>query len=516
MEQTGPKPLSGATLAITAVALALATFMQVLDTSIANVAVPTIAGDLGSSVSQSTWIITSFAVSNGISVPLTGWCMMRFGIVRTFVVSVVLFTMASFLCGAAWSLPSLIAFRILQGAVSGPMIPGSQALLLLVFPPQRRATALAIWSMTTLVAPITGPILGGYISDNVSWPWLFYINVPVGLLCAFLCWSNLAQMETQTRKMPIDKTGFILLTIWVGAFQIMLDTGKEADWFSSPLIVTEALVAIVAFIAWVIWEMNDRHPIVDLSLFRLSNFRLGVLAFGLGYSVFFGSSVLLPIWLQTQLGYPATWAGLVFAPAGVVAIVLTPLVARLLTRVDIRVLATISISMFSLSLYMRSLAPPDASFGVLLVPTLVQGIGMSGFFMSMVSLSLNGVPAHQIPQAASLNNFSRITAGAFGASLVTTFWDRGASLHQTRITEVMPGPGDGAWEAAMAQMRALGLDPAQSVGAINGVVTAQAYYLSTMDFFRICALLSMLMIPIIWMTSRVRPAAGAPAVAAAD
>jgi DHA2 family multidrug resistance protein len=225
--------LIGGRKAITAVALALGTFMQVLDTSIANVSIPTIAGNLGVSTDQGTWVITSFAVANGVSVPLTGWLMQRFGVVRTFVVSVVLFTVASLMCGLAWSLPSLIAFRVLQGAVSGPMIPGSQALLINVFGPQKRTLALTIWSITTLVAPIAGPLLGGYISDNYVWPWIFLINVPVGVFCAWMCWNNLQSHETPTHKIPIDRVGLVLLFVWVGALQIMLDKGKDLDWFHS-------------------------------------------------------------------------------------------------------------------------------------------------------------------------------------------------------------------------------------------------------------------------------------------
>src|ERR1700748_3055869 len=242
--------MTGAPLAITALALALGTFMQVLDTTIANVSLPTIAGNLGVSADQGTWVVTAFAVANGASVPLTGWLMMRYGVVKTFVGSVALFTIASFLCGVSWNLPSLIIFRILQGAVSGPMIPGSQALLIMIFPGAQRGTALAIWSMTTLVAPICGPILGGYISDNISWPWIFLINVPVGIVCCVICWRNMMSRETPTRSVPIDRVGFFLLLTWVGALQVMLDTGKDADWFNSHAIVVELIVAIIAFIAW--------------------------------------------------------------------------------------------------------------------------------------------------------------------------------------------------------------------------------------------------------------------------
>src|ERR1700742_4472228 len=347
-------PLAGTAKAVTAVALALGTFMQVLDTSIANVSIPTISGDLGVSSDQGTWVITSFAVANGVSVPLTGWLMQRFGVVRTFVVSVALFTIASLLCGLAWSLPSLIAFRVLQGGVSGPMIPGSQALLINVFGPNKRTLALAIWSITTLVAPIAGPLLGGYIADNYVWPWIFLINVPDGIASAWLCWTNLRSQETPTRKIPVDRIGLALLFVWVGALQIMLDKGKDLDWFNSTTIVALLIVTIIGFVAWLIWELTEEHPIVDLSLFKSRNFAVGTLAQCLGYAVFFGNVVLMPLWLQSNLGYTATWAGLVSAPSGVTAILSSILMSRLMRRHDPRMLAAVSFGLFAASYFMRA------------------------------------------------------------------------------------------------------------------------------------------------------------------
>src|SRR5580698_9836508 len=272
MSQSGPgdapAPLQGGRLGLIALALALGTFMQVLDSTIANVSIPTIAGNLGVSTDQGTWVITLFAMANGVSVPLTGWLMGRFGVVKTFAVSVAAFTAASFLCGVAWDLPSLLVFRILQGAVSGPMIPGSQALLISVFPPQRRGFALAIWSMTTLVAPICGPILGGWISDNMSWRWIFFFNVPVGIFCSLVCYRGLISRETPTFKRPIDTVGFVLLLIWVSALQVMLDRGADEDWFNSVLIVVLSVVSAIGLVSWLIWELTEANPIVDLSLFK--------------------------------------------------------------------------------------------------------------------------------------------------------------------------------------------------------------------------------------------------------
>jgi DHA2 family multidrug resistance protein len=494
-------PMTGAGLAITAIALALGTFMQVLDSTIANVSVPTIAGDLGVSADQGTWVITSFAVANGVSVPLTGWLMMRYGVVKTFVASVALFTFASFLCGISWNLPSLIIFRVLQGAVSGPMIPGSQALLISIFPSDKRGQALAIWSMTTLVAPIAGPVLGGYISDNMSWPWIFLINVPVGTVCALLCWRNMKSRETPTRKLPIDTTGFILLLIWVGALQIMLDTGKDADWFSSTAIVVMILVALVGFAAWVIWELTEKNPIVDLSLFRSRNFTLGCIITCLGYGVFFGVNVLQPLWLQTHMNYIATWAGLVAAPSGVVAVILTPFAAQIMSRVDARWTASLSMLAFAASFWMRSGYTSDASFGALVVPMLVQGVAMSTFFVSMISITLNGVPPSRIPAATGLSNFTRLTAGGFAAALTTTIWDRSEAVHQTRLAEVV-GSTDPNWMKAMGGLSRAGMSLPQSVSALTRQFVDQAYLLATLDFFRASAWIVILLVPLIWLTKR--------------
>jgi DHA2 family multidrug resistance protein len=500
-EEGGLPPLGGMPLAFASVALALGTFMQVLDSTIANVAVPTVAGNLGVSADQGTWVITSFAVANGVSVPLTGWLMGRYGVVRTFVAAVGLFTIASLLCGIAWNLNVLIFFRVVQGAVSGPMIPGSQALLLMIFPPKKRSTALAIWSMTTLVAPVCGPILGGYICDNWSWPWIFLINGPVGLVCTLVCWRYLKDRETPTRKLPVDGTGFALLVVWVGALQVMLDTGKDADWFASTPIVVEALVAIIGFVAWVIWEVTDEHPIVDLSLFRSRNFAIGTLAFSLSYAVFFGNNLLLPLWLQTQMGYIATWAGLVAAPSGVVAFFLTPIGARFMGKVDARIAATIALGAFSLSFWMRSGYTPDATFWDFMKPMLVQGIGMSLFFTSMLNISFD-VPPARFPAASGLSNFSRISAGSFAASMTTTLWDRRAALHQTRYAEAIGSGPPSVWNDALHRMQETGLSMAQAVGAATQTVARQASIQAALDFFWASALISLLLIPIVWFTRR--------------
>ncbi len=494
-------PMKGVALGVTAFALALGTFMQVLDNTIANVSLPTIAGNLGASTDQGTWIITSFAVSNGVSVPLTGWLMGRYGVVRVFVLSVLLFTTASFLCGIAWSLPTLILFRILQGAVSGPMIPGSQALLISIFPPQKRATALGIWSITTLVAPICGPILGGYISDNYHWSWIFLINVPVGLLAASLCWRNLKARETPTRKLPIDRVGLGLLVVWVGSLQIMLDTGKDADWFASPQILVLLIIAIIGFLAWVIWELTDEHPIVDLSLFKNRNFALGTIAFCLGYAIFFANALLLPLWLQTGIGYTATWAGLVAAPSGVVAVLATPIAARFMSRVDARWLATVAFAAFAVSYFMRAGYTTYSSFWDFAMPMLVQGIAMSTFFVALITISLDGVAPQRIPSASGISNFSRITAGGFAASITTTLWDRREALHQSRLAE-SSSLYHPAMQQAVDHLHGFGFTDLQSYTVLAHNLVSQAYLLASLDLFWVSAWCAIAMIGVVWLARR--------------
>ena len=496
-----PAPLQGGALALISLALALGTFMQVLDSTIANVSIPTISGNLGISADQGTWVITLFAMANGVSVPLTGWLMGRYGIVKTFVASVTLFTIASFLCGVAWNLPSLLAFRVLQGAVSGPMIPGSQALLISIFIPSKRGLALAIWSMTTLVAPICGPILGGWISDNMSWRWIFFINVPVGAFCAIVRFRGLITRETPSFKRPIDKIGFLLLLVWVCSLQLMLDRGRDEDWFHSPFIIALAVIAVVGFISWLIWELTDANPIVDLSLFRSRNFALGTIVFCMIYAVFFGGNVLQPLWLQTRLGYIATWAGLVAVPSGVVAVLLTPLVARFANTVDARITATCAILAFALSFFMRSGLTPDASFSVLVMPLLVQGVGMSAFFVSMITIQLKDVSPAQTPAATGLSNFVRITGAGFAASLVTAFWDRREVAHQSALADVQTSRGV-EWGQAISTLQHAGLPPQQALGALAQQVVNQAYTVAALDIFWLFGVLSVIMVPLIWVTRR--------------
>ena len=494
-------PLAGGARLWGTLALSAATFMNVLDTSIANVSLPAIAGDLGVSPTQGTWVITSFAVANAISVPLTGWLSQRFGQVRLFVTSVILFVLASILCGLAPSMPLLIAFRALQGFVAGPMIPLSQALLLSSYPRTLAGVAMAAWSMTTLVAPVTGPLLGGWITDNMTWPWIFYINAPVGVAAASVTWAIFRHRESPRLSRPIDGIGLGLLVIWVACMQIMLDIGKEHDWFESPLVVGFAVVALIGFAAFLIWELGDAHPVVDLTLFRIRNFWAGSVAISLGYGVFFGNVVLLPLWLQQFMGYTATQAGEVLAPVGLLALVLAPMVGRTISRADPRQYATLSFLVFALVLWMRAGFNTQADVLTILIPTVVQGIAMAFFFIPLVTITLSEVHGPRIPAASGLSNFMRITAGAMGTSVSTTLWERRATLHHVHLAESLQ-QGNSTLAQTLQGLQAAGLTPQQALGQVEVLLNQQAFMLAANDIFYASALIFLLMIPLIWLAHR--------------
>jgi len=498
-----PKPLTGSALALVTVGLSLGTFMQVLDTTISNVSIPAIAGDLAASPNQGTWVITSFAVSNAIMLPITGWLARRVGEVRLFVAATLLFTAASWLCGLATNLPMLIAFRVLQGAVAGPMIPLSQSLLLANYPPEKKGMALALWSMTVIVAPIFGPIMGGWITDNISWPWIFYINIPVGFLSAFITWGLLRHRDTETVRHPIDGVGLALLIVGVGCLQILLDKGNELDWFGSPLIVTLAVVSTVALSFFIAWELTEAHPVVDLHLFRNRNFAIGTITLSLAYLTFFGNVVILPLWLQTQMDYTATWAGLAAAPIGILSLVFSPFVGRNLHRYDLRVLATIAFLVFAGVSFWTSGFSTDIGYFNLFLPRFIQGIGVAFFFVPLASMSLSELTPNELASGAGLSNFLRILAGSFGTSLSITLWDRRAALHYSQLVEHVTNANPASVQA-FDRLQSLTGSADAAYAALGRIVTKQAVMLATDDVFWLSGCLFLGLIAVLWLARRPR------------
>jgi len=502
-------PLQGSARVLGTLALSLAVFMNVLDTSIANVSIPAISGDMGVSPAQGTWIITSFAVANAISVPLTGWLTQRFGQVRLFTAAVLMFVIASWLCGLAPNIESLIFFRVIQGLVAGPLIPLSQTLLLASYPAAMAGTAMAMWAMTTLVAPVLGPLLGGWITDNISWPWIFYINIPVGLLSAAVTWSIYRSRDPGPRRVPLDFVGLGLLVLWVGCLQIMIDKGKELDWFASNQIVLLAVTAAVSFLFFLAWELTETHPIVNLRLFARRNFLVSTAALSIGYGLFFGNVVLLPLWLQQWMGYTATWAGMVLAPVGVLAIVLSPWVGKNIGRIDPRKLATVAFLGFGLVLWMRAQFNVQAPVMTILIPTILQGAAMAFFFIPLQAIIFSGLKPEEMPAASGLSNFVRITAGAFGTSLFTTLWDDRAAMHHAHLSESINRGSDAAMQA-LAQLGAAGQSPEQAGATINRLIDQQAYTMAATDLFYLSAWLFIGLIGLVWLT-KPTPSGGAAA-----
>jgi DHA2 family multidrug resistance protein len=508
---TQPAPLQGGKLVLGTLAVALATFMNVLDSSIANVAIPTIAGNLGVSVDEGTWVITLFAAANAISIPLTGWLTQRVGQIKLFVWAILLFVVSSWLCGIAPNLPVLLAARILQGAVAGPLIPLSQAILLGSYPKEKSSTALSLWAMTATVGPIAGPALGGWITDSYSWSWIFYINIPVGLFAAGVTWAIYRERETPVKRVPIDKVGLISLIAWVASLQIMLDKGKDLDWFNSPVIVALGVFALISFVFFLIWELTEKNPVIDIKLFMGRNFLGGTVAISVAYAVFFSNLVLLPQWMQEYLNYRSVDAGLVTAPLGIFAVILAPVMGKLMPRSDARVLATLAFLGFAAVFFMRSHYTTGVDTFTLVVPTLLQGIPTALFFVPLTAIILSGLPPSKIPAAAGLSNFVRVFAGAVGTSLASTGWNDRTILHHSQLVEQASVHNPTFVDAIGSVQSTLGGSPAQALAFFERSLTTQAAMLGLNDIFWLSAVIFIAIVPLIWLT---KPGKGAGAGAA--
>ncbi|MBX3485659.1 DHA2 family efflux MFS transporter permease subunit [Phenylobacterium sp.] len=499
----GPAPLTGARLMTAALLLGLANFMVVLDTTIANVSVPHIAGALAVSPSQGTWVITSYSVAEAITVPLTGWLAQRFGPVKVFAAGMAGFGLFSLLCGLAPSFGMLVAFRICQGLCGGPIMPMSQTLLLGIFPKDKGPQALGLWSMTTVVAPIAGPILGGLISDNAHWSWIFLINIPVAAIVGFGAYRMLIGQEAATRRAPVDYVGLGLLVLWVGSMQIMLDKGKELDWFGSPFIVGLAIVAVVGFAAFLIWELTSQNPIVNLRVFRHRGFVIGVTTLSLTFGAFFASVVLIPLWLQTTMGYTATWAGYAGCLNGVLAVIMSPIVARLVGRYDTRLLVSFGVFWMAGVALWRAFYTTDATFWDIAIPQFVLGFAMPFFFIPTTSLSLSSVLPEETAAAAGLQNFLRTTSAAFATSIMTTAWDNTSSAQRSILAGALPDP-----QRALDAMTARGLSPDQALHQLESLVQVQGVMISTNRMFLATAVVFAVAASVIWIAPK--PTRAAP------
>ena len=506
MQSETPAPAMGkGTLILACLVLAFTNFMVVLDTTIANVSVAHIAGGLGISSSEGTWVITSYAVAEAICVPLTGWLARRFGTVRVFALGMAGFGVFSLLCGMAWSLGSLVAFRIGQGLCGGPLMPISQTLLLSIFPKEKHAQATGIWAMTTIVAPILGPILGGTISDNWGWHWIFFINIPIAIICATGAVVLLRKVETKVEKTPIDTIGLMLLVLWVGALQLMLDLGREHDWFGDNFIVSFAVIAAIGFSFFVAWEWFEKDPAVNLKVFRYRGFTVSVIALVFAYGTFFASLVVIPQWLQGALGYTATWAGYATAFNGVAAVMMAPVVAKLSEKVDPRLLVSFGVLWLGATSLIRVFWwTSDADFWTLALPQLIQGAGMPFFFVPLTSLALGAVEESEVASAAGVMNFLRTMSGAVATAIATTVWYDGAQATRAELSGVLNGA-----QQTMQSLQMHGYTVEQSRQVVSNLVDGQATALATGSIFTTAAIVFAAAASIVWLAPRPKHAVAA-------
>ncbi|GAB3040531.1 DHA2 family efflux MFS transporter permease subunit [Acinetobacter apis] len=496
--------LTGRKLLLATLVLALANFMVVVDTTIANVAVAHITGSLAVSTTQGTWIITSYAVAEAICVPLTGWLAGRFGAVRVFASCLMGFTAFSILCGFSHTLEMLVFCRIGQGLFGGPLMPLSQALLMRIHPPEKHAQAMGLWAMTTVVGPIVGPIMGGWICDNLSWHWIFFINLPIGIVCIFAVLHLLKPAETQIAAVKVDAIGLSLLVIAVGALQLMLDLGHDHDWFSSQLIQALSITSFMAFVIFIIWEMTEKNPIVNISIFRHKGFSIAVLTLGCGFGAFFGSIVLIPQWLQTNMGYTATWAGYLTATMGIGSMTMSPIVAKLSTKMDQRILASFGLVILAGVTFMRAFWNNEADFMALAWPQILQGFGIPFFFIPLTNLALGSVLPSEVASAAGLMSFVRTMGGAIGASLAVTIWDDHASISRSEmVSRLHP-------ETTVDMLVSQGYSHQAALATISNLVNQQALTQSANHVFLVFSTIFILGALVIWLCPKPKKVAAGP------
>lgn len=491
---------------IIALTVMLPTLIEIVDTSVVNVALDHIRGSLSAGIDESTWTITSYLVSNAIIIPMTGWLSRYFGRKRYLIFSISLFTISSLLCGFSWNLQSLVLFRILQGIGGGALQPISQSILLETFPQKQHGMAMAIFGIGIMFGPIIGPLLGGWITDNWSWHWIFFINIPIGVVSILMVLFFITDPPYMKRmKIKVDYWGLVLLAAGLGSLQIVLDKGQADDWFSSSFITWLTIISVVSLLLFIINELFAEHPIVNLKTFRNVSFSTGNIVMFFAFFNLFGSIVLLPIFLQTLMGYNATLAGMVLGPGGVATLIAMPIAGRLITKVNPRGLLAFGIVVASYSTYLMSQFTLAADFNTILWPRIVLGVGMGFLFIPLTTLTMAGIPKESMANASGIYNLLRNLGGSFGVAFVTTMIARGAQHHQNHLVAHL-SPFDRTYQIAMQHTeQALSLQGAATVtqeaaqATIYGQLLKQAAMLSFNDAFFLLSILMILVLPLVFM-----------------
>lgn len=464
------------------IALAVGTLMIVLDYSIANVSIPYIAGDLAVSSDQGTYVITSFAVGNGIVLAISGWLTRRIGGVRLFILSLLLFVFFSWMCGIAWDFGVLVGARFLQGVASGPLIPLSQTLILTHNPPEKKNKVLAFWGTVVITGPVIGPILGGWITFDYTWPWIFFINIPIGLISAFLIWQILGTTEDKREKVHLEWVGLLLLSVGVACLQVFLDKGQQFDWFNSPIIRVLSITAFLTLSFLILWELLHPRPLLDLTLFKIRSFWISVVCIAVAYSIYFGSVVLVPLWLQTSMGYTALLAGIAVAPIGIAPVFLSGISAKVIDRFGKIIPLFIAFIFFAASAFYTAFFTTDVDMWHIALSRFIFGCGFVFFITALIALNVQDVSAERLASAASIFHFIRAIFGGIGTSIFTTLWIRRGYFHHERLgSELTPYTNNAI--PLFEDLEEMGLTSEKALHLLNDAVDQQAALLSLNDNF---------------------------------
>lgn len=462
------------------IALSLATFMIVLDYSIANVSIPYIAGDLAVSNQQGTYVITSFAVGNAVSLPITGWLTKRFGAVRLMTLALCLFVLFSWTCGIAWQFDILVISRFLQGLVSGPLIPLSQTLILTHNAPEKKNSILAFWSTVVLAAPTLGPLLGGWISFDYTWPWIFFINLPIGLISAIVIWTLLKNRETPIVKEPLDMLGLLLLFVFVGCLQIFLDNGEQYDWLRSIGMRTLVISSIAAFILLMGWCLTSYRSLLELSLFKIRSYSFSVLFMGISYGIYFGTIVLIPLWLQENMGYNAIWAGIAVCPIGIAPLLSSSFSGKVVSKIGSIIPLAICFILFAFTCFYTAFFDTDVDVYVIGFSRFLLGCAMIFFVTPLFALNVQDLPSEKLPSGTGIFHFVRAMMGGVGTAIFTTLWVRRTAYHHKILGESVT-PFAPAAKNYFATLDTLGLKGEKALAVANQTLNDQAAMLALND-----------------------------------
>jgi DHA2 family multidrug resistance protein len=494
-----------------AITVMLPTLMVIMDTSVVNVSLDHIRGSLSAGIDESTWSITSYLAANAIVIPITGWLSRLLGRKRLLILSVSLFTLSSLLCGLAWSIQSLVVFRILQGLSGGSLQPISQSILLETFPPSQHGTAMAIFGIGIMFGPIIGPFLGGWITDNWSWHWIFFINIPAGIISILMSLLFIVDPAyIRDLKMKIDYWGLAFLSVGIGCLQIMLDKGQREDWFSSDFITWLCVASIMSLVIFVIVELFAKHPIVDLRILKNFSFSLGNIIIFFVFVNLFGSIVLLPMYLQSLMGYTSTLAGLVLAPGGVATLVVMPIVGLLITRINSKGIVIAGIVVTAYSTYLMSMFNRLADFDTILWPRIIMGIGVGLIIIPLTTLTLSRMKKEQLGNATSIFNLVRNIGGSFGVAISTTILTRRAQFHQARLIDHLT-PFDMTYTMGSSRasevLQQRGMEQAVAgqggLAAIYDQVIREASMMSFNDVFHLLSVMLVLTVPLVFFMRRI-------------